>query len=327
MINSVRNTVLSVLNKNNYGYISPSDFNLFSKQAQLDLFETYFYQYNYQINKENARQSGTGYADIRKTMEELIEMFSVSNPLSLSNTPPTISNVYYLPSPTTTGDDYYLLNKVLVYDNFIVDGASTDVDPSGKEIIDDNATFITDGIQVGDVVALVSGGITQYVTVTFVNSETSLYTTASIVTQTPFNVIGIDYNIYRDSLQEAEKVSHSKITMLNNSLLTKPNLTYPAYTQEGIILTAFPSTVNKVGQVLSQYIRYPKDPKWTYITLVSGEPAFSQSQPDYQDFELPLDCEPDLVNKILQYAGMSIRELSAVQFGQGLEQIDNQSQQ
>jgi len=327
MINSVRNTVLSVLNKNNYGYISPSDFNLFSKQAQLDLFETYFYQYNYQINKENARQSGTGYADIRKTMEELIEMFSVSNPLSLSNTPPTISNVYYLPSPTTTGDDYYLLNKVLVYDNFIVDGVSTDVDPSGKEIIDDNAAFITDGIQVGDVVALVSGGITQYVTVTFVNSETSLYTTASIVTQTPFNAIGIDYNIYRDSLQEAEKVSHSKITMLNNSLLTKPNLTYPAYTQEGIILTAFPSTVNKVGQVLSQYIRYPKDPKWTYITLVSGEPAFSQSQPDYQDFELPLDCEPDLVNKILQYAGMSIRELSAVQFGQGLEQIDNQSQQ
>mgnify|MGYP001054410342 FL=1 len=327
MINSVRNTVLSVLNKNNYGYISPSDFNLFSKQAQLDLFETYFYQYNYQINKENARQSGTGYADIRKSMEELIEMFSVSNPLSLSNTPPTISNVYYLPSPTTTGDDYYLLNKVLVYDNFIVDGITTAVDVSGQVLTDQNAAFITDGVQVGDVVALVSGGITQYVTVTLVSSETSLNTTASIITERPFDLNGISYNIYRDSLQEAEKVSHSKITMLNNSLLTKPNLTYPAYTQEGIILTAFPSTVNKVGQVLSQYIRYPKDPKWTYITLVSGEPAFSQSQPDYQDFELPLDCEPDLVNKILQYAGMSIRELSAVQFGQGLEQIDNQSQQ
>ena len=327
MINSVRNTVLSVLNKNNYGYISPSDFNLFSKQAQLDLFETYFYQYNYQINKENARQSGTGYADIRKTIEELIEVFSVSNPLTLSNTPPTISNVYYLPSPTTTGDDYYLLNKVLIYDNFILSGVTTDVDPSGKEIIDDNATFVTDGIQVGDVVALISGGITQYVTVTFVNSETSLYVTASNVTQTPLNAIDIQYSIYRDSLEEAEKVTHSKITMLNNSVITKPTLTFPAYTQEGEILTAFPSSINKVGQVLSQYIRYPKDPKWTYITLVSGEPAFSQSQPDYQDFELPLDCEPDLVNKILQYAGMSIREISAVQFGQGLEQIDNQSQQ
>ena len=79
MINSVRNTVLSVLNKNNYGYISPSDFNLFAKQAQLDIFEDYFYQYNYQINKENARASGTGYADIKKGYEEVINIFSKTN--------------------------------------------------------------------------------------------------------------------------------------------------------------------------------------------------------------------------------------------------------
>eukprot|EP01043_Picozoa_sp_COSAG02_P095176 COSAG02_NODE_31556_length_531_cov_1.219907_2_plen_69_part_01 len=63
MINSVRNTVLAILNKNNYGYISPQDFNLFAKQAQLDIFEDYFYQYNYQLNKENKRMSGTGYAN------------------------------------------------------------------------------------------------------------------------------------------------------------------------------------------------------------------------------------------------------------------------
>eukprot|EP01052_Picozoa_sp_SAG31_P068817 SAG31_NODE_27627_length_423_cov_0.527778_1_plen_55_part_10 len=55
MINSVRNTVLAILNKNNYGYISPQDFNLFAKQAQLDIFEDYFYQYNYQLNKEKKR--------------------------------------------------------------------------------------------------------------------------------------------------------------------------------------------------------------------------------------------------------------------------------
>ena len=42
MINSVRNTVIAVLNKNNYGYISPSDFNLYAQQAQLELFMKYF---------------------------------------------------------------------------------------------------------------------------------------------------------------------------------------------------------------------------------------------------------------------------------------------
>ena len=55
MIDSVRKTVLSILNKNNYGYISPADFNLYAKQAQLDIFDDYFYDYNYQVNKENAR--------------------------------------------------------------------------------------------------------------------------------------------------------------------------------------------------------------------------------------------------------------------------------
>jgi hypothetical protein len=73
MINSVRNTVFSVLNKNNY----PQDFNLFAKQAQLEIFENYFSDYNTAINKENARISGTGYADDTKGMEESIDTFSV----------------------------------------------------------------------------------------------------------------------------------------------------------------------------------------------------------------------------------------------------------
>ena len=109
MINSVRNTVLSVLNKNNYGYISPSDFNLFAKQAQLDIFEDYFYQYNYQINKENARQSGTGYADITKGYSEVIDSFSVTKDLSYN----LVTNTFSVPTEATTGSDYYLINKVL----------------------------------------------------------------------------------------------------------------------------------------------------------------------------------------------------------------------
>ena len=79
MINSVRNTVLAVLNKNNYGYLSPQDFNLYCLQAQMDLFEDYFYQYNNWINRENNRSSGSGYADIIKGLEEVIDTFSVPN--------------------------------------------------------------------------------------------------------------------------------------------------------------------------------------------------------------------------------------------------------
>ena len=75
MINSVRNTVLSVLNKNNYGYISPSDFNLFAANAQMQIFEEYFDSYNKVINAENARMAGTDYADLKQPMSETIETF------------------------------------------------------------------------------------------------------------------------------------------------------------------------------------------------------------------------------------------------------------
>ena len=51
-----------------------------------------------------------------------------------------------------------------------------------------------------------------------------------------------------------------------------------------------------------------------------------QSQSDYQDFELPPDDVNNLVARILQYSGMSIRELSTVQFGQTIEQLENQEQ-
>ena len=39
MINTVRNTGMAILHKDNNGYITPEEFNLFAKQAQLEIFE------------------------------------------------------------------------------------------------------------------------------------------------------------------------------------------------------------------------------------------------------------------------------------------------
>ncbi len=242
MINSVRNTVLAIINKNNYGYISPSDFNLFAKQAQLDIFDEYYVNYNQQVNEENARVSGTGYADIKLAYEEVIDTFSMTSSLTQNNL-----NTYYLPSTTTTGDDYYLINNVYCY----------------------------------------SGGIYQ---------------------------------------GEAEKVSNTKIKLLTSSLLTAPSNEYPAYTQQGDSITIYPTTFTGANDIQSTYIRYPKDPKWTYVTLYDGEPMFDQTQADYQDFELPIDDSNNLVAKILQYAGVSIREAEVFQFGQIEEQMQNQEE-
>jgi hypothetical protein len=136
-----------------------------------------------------------------------------------------------------------------------------------------------------------------------------------------FLASGQDYIIYSASnISEAEKVSVGKITMLNSSLLTAPSLMYPSYTYTNVTnITMYPKTIKGYGAVNATYFRYPKDPKWTYITLANGEPVFDQSQIDYQDFELPLEEEYKLAIKILQYCGITIREGEVVQYALGQE--------
>ncbi|MCP3698642.1 MAG: hypothetical protein GY920_08835 [Aliivibrio sp.] len=341
IINSVRETVLSVLNKNNYGYITPSDFNLYAKQAQLDIFEDYFYQYNYQITKENARQSGIGLADIKQTYQDAIELFSEQQPLApvyLNGASeviisPSATSTYSVPTTATTGSDYYLINKVLLLTRYLV-ANSTNTLSFTQELVDSTKNFFALGVQPGDVV---------------VNLTTGESTSVRYLTPQNTNTLSLENNIFpsagdsytilstRQGVNECEKVTNKKITQLNMSNLTKPTELFPAYSQNGTVIQVYPenfqwglnvinSGETSAGRILCQYIRYPKDPKWTYAQLVGGEPSFNQSDALYQDFELPLEDEPTLVNKILQYAGMSIREVQAIQFGQSMDMREEQNQ-
>jgi hypothetical protein len=314
MINSVRNTVLSVANKNNYGYISPQDFNLYAKQAQMEIYEEYFGAYNKIINMENARMAGTDYADIEQPIAEVLETFLTSNFIIPIFTPSGIvTNQYYAPSFITVGNDYYLINKLLCYTRLLVSGVNSNILPA-YVLIDPAANYLTAGVSVGDII--VNTTTYQSANVTAVVNATTLNISDSI-----FTVIGQGYAIYSaSSVNEAEKVSVGKITMLNASLLTAPSNMYPAYTMSNNILTLYPNTIKGYGATNIVYFRYPKDPKWTYITLANGEPVFDQTQLDYQDFELPLEDEYKLAVKILQYCGMSIRETELTQFGMVQEQ-------
>ena len=328
MIDSVRKTVLSVLNKNNYGYITPADFNLYAKQAQLDIFDDYFYDYNYQINKENSTSgykgvihtSGTGYANIRKGYEEVIDGLSETKFLNNRQINTTDTHMFFTPSQTTTGDDYYLINRVEVLPTLLISGTNTLA--SANALVDGTADFITSGVSIGDSVANVDTG--------FAASILGVAAQTLLLDKDIFPVAGgtgETYNVFDASDRaEVEMVSQAKIMQLNISLLTAPTTMFPAYTIDGDFISIYPNTINKVGQVKSQYIRYPKDPKWTYVTLTGGEPVFDSTQADYQDFELALDDQVDLVIKILQYAGMSIREVQAVQFAQAQEQLNIQEE-
>ena len=310
-INAVRNTVLAIANKNNYGYISPQDFNLYAKQAQMDMFEDYFYQYNNWINKQNARASGSGYADIIKGLVEVIDTFSTNIFL-----PQTNANVFSLPL------DYYLINKLFYYPTLLFSGTSTAA--VANQLIDAAAvgwTTIPAGAPTPKIGSIVINTTTlQEAYITGVVNTTTITLSADI-----FPIIGETYSIYSNTnTKEVERVSQSKIFYLTNSMLAAPTRSYPAYVLDGNLVTVYPSTILNVGDIHAQYIRYPITPQWTWVNLVGGEPLFDAGQIGFQEFELPDSDEPTLVAKICQYVGIEIREAEVYNFGSTEENNDTQ---
>ena len=78
-IDTVYQRVLALANKEQRGYITPQEFNLFANQAQMDIFEQYFYDLN-----QFGRVSGndTMHADMVDILEEKISNFEVTAQLT-----------------------------------------------------------------------------------------------------------------------------------------------------------------------------------------------------------------------------------------------------
>ena len=71
-IDTVYQRVLALANKEQRGYITPQEFNLFANQAQMDIFEQYFYDRG-QFGRIPGNK--TMYADPVDILEEKIEIF------------------------------------------------------------------------------------------------------------------------------------------------------------------------------------------------------------------------------------------------------------
>jgi len=81
MINHVRQTVLTVLNKENRGFLTPDQFNQYAKHAQETLFSRYFDEYNRLVTQTNSRRGGDVYSDkeaiLRKNIEKFVKKTTV----------------------------------------------------------------------------------------------------------------------------------------------------------------------------------------------------------------------------------------------------------
>ena len=84
-VNSVYRVILSVLNKEQRGYLTPDQFNRLGKQAQLGLLDKSFYDYNRHLTRRNIQGVNSEYGDIADRIEEKIDMLSKEASISLTN--------------------------------------------------------------------------------------------------------------------------------------------------------------------------------------------------------------------------------------------------
>ena len=84
-VDKVYKTVLSILNKESRGFITPDEFNKIGAQVQLDILDQNFHDYNKAVVKHIRGFAVNDYGDIPEKIEQKIDPFYKANDLTLSN--------------------------------------------------------------------------------------------------------------------------------------------------------------------------------------------------------------------------------------------------
>lgn len=111
-VNTVYQTVLYILNKEQRGYIPPAEFNSLGTQVQLEIFEKYFEDLNQQLR---IPQVDTDYADRQENIDEKIAIFKTFGPAVYNNTTLPNNPFFTLPTTDAYGNSvtFYRLGNVL----------------------------------------------------------------------------------------------------------------------------------------------------------------------------------------------------------------------
>ena len=227
--------VLALANKEQRGYITPQEFNLFADHAQMDIFEQYFYDLQ---QRKKTPGTDSDYADIVTNIEEKISIFEVHNqPVGIQ----TGGNIYI----SSNFPDLYRLNLVQV--SYVKGG-------SGFKIADE---------------------IQQSELRKYENSPLAIWT-------------------------------KTRPVYVKSSTLTNP-ITIKLYPNADNYTHPISGNVTNDSVNIS-YIKKPKSPNWTYVIGTNKSALYNPSAADHQDFELHPAEENNLVFKILQLAGIAIKD-------------------
>jgi len=134
------------------------------------------------------------------------------------------------------------------------------------------------------------------------NKPSDMYRLIEILKVHP--VKGVIFEIEKLSIRNYERAIKSPLTRGTEEMCAC------AFKENTISVSPVPQGGD--AQIKIEYIRKPLSPKWTYI-VVNEKPLYNSSATDHQDFELHASEQKNLVIKILQLAGISIKDYNVTQ--------------
>jgi|19_taG_2_1085344.scaffolds.fasta_scaffold21082_3 hypothetical protein len=161
-VDTVYQTVQALANKEQRGYLTPQEFNLFANQAQQDMFEQYFYDLN------AFRKQGDQERAIGDSVTYIQHKIKNTNGVSINNATPCSyqgNGIWTLPTGKLTGRIFYIENnnrrELKILPGHVEDLLKLKASKWHKT--SDEAYYFEDGwarIQAHKIIAPISTGIT-----------------------------------------------------------------------------------------------------------------------------------------------------------------------
>jgi len=291
-VNTVYRTVLLILNKEQRGMLTPDEFNKVSTQVQLQIFEDYFNTLDLQVRKPD---NITEYGDKIKNTGHDISVFKEYGNCTFNAS----EGKFILPVAD---------NSTVYTQNFTGDGQSaafqfTTITP--EQIDSSNVYVYVDG-------TLASNSTYSLSDTSLVFNQAPASQAVILITAKPENFYKLGTVFYKGE-KEVQLIQRNDLVYVNSNPLTKPTETYPVFLYESNKIQVVPSTIT--SNIAVSYLRKPKDVRWNF-TVPTGQTYYRYNAAGSIDFELNKSEQANIVNRILLYAGVVVKDPNIIQVAQ-----------
>ena len=112
--------------------------------------------------------------------------------------------------------------------------------------------------------------------------------------------------VYTTAGVEIQKISTNELNHYTSNNLLKPTATNPVFIKtSATTIAVYPETIT--SNVACNLIEKPATPNWTYV-IINGKALYNSGASDAQDFDLHDAEENNLIMRILELSGITLKD-------------------